>query len=184
MGETSIRAATEADMENVQRLYAHFVRHGCASFEEEPPDLVEMRRRRATVTEAGLPYLVAARGDAVPGGAILGYAYATAYRPRRAYRFTVENSVYVAPDGHGRGTGSRLLGALIAACEAGPWRQMVAVIGDSANAGSLALHRRHGFAVIGTLANVGFKHGRWLDTVLMQRALGPGAGTPPVDREH
>lgn len=165
-------------MGTVQAIYAHFVSHGRASFEEVPPDLAEMRRRREAVEAAGLPYLVA-----VQAGAILGYAYATAYRPRRAYRFTVENSVYVAPDGHGRGTGSRLLAAVIAACEAGPWRQMVAVIGDSANAGSIALHRRHGFTPVGTLANVGFKHGRWLDTVLMQRALGLGAGAPPVDRE-
>ena len=162
-------------MAAIQRIYAHFVLHGRASFEEEPPDVAEMCRRHEAVRAADLPYLVAERD-----GAILGYAYATAYRPRRAYRFTVENSVYVAPDGHGRGTGSALLSALIAACEAGPWRQMVAVIGDSANAGSLALHRRHGFALVGTLRSVGFKHGGWVDTVLMQRALGPGDGRFPA----
>jgi L-amino acid N-acyltransferase YncA len=173
--ETTIRQAAETDVPDIQRIYAHFVRSGRASFEEEPPDVAEMARRRAGVLAAGLPYLVAARGRA-----LLGYAYATAYRPRRAYRFTVEDSVYVAPDGHGQGTGSALLGALIAACEAGPWRQMIAVIGDSANAGSIALHRRHRFEPVGTLRSVGFKHGQWVDTVLMQRALGPGDGAPPA----
>ncbi|MCS0497122.1 GNAT family N-acetyltransferase [Ancylobacter sp. MQZ15Z-1] len=170
-----VREACEADMAGVQSIYAHHVRHGLASFEEEPPPLAEMLRRRAAVLEAGLPYLVA-----VSGGEIAGYAYATAYRPRRAYRFTVEDSVYVAEGQGGRGIGSRLLGALIARCEEGPWRQMIAVIGNSANAGSIALHRRHGFADVGTFRSIGFKHGRWVDTVLMQRALGAGDTTPPA----
>ena len=170
----TVREAVEADLAAVQRIYAHFVLHGCASFEEVPPDLAEMRRRREAVRAAGLPYLVAASG-----GTVLGYAYATPYRPRPAYRNTVEDSVYVAQEGHQRGVGGALLGAVIAACERGPWRQMVAVIGDSANAGSIALHRRHRFEPVGTLRDVGFKHGRWLDTVLMQRGLGPRAATPP-----
>lgn len=132
--------------------------------------------RRAAVLEAGLPYIVAE-----VGGDVVGYSYATAYRPRPAYRFTVEDSIYVAHGRGGQGIGSALLTELIARCEAGPWRQMIAVIGDSDNAGSLALHRRHGFAPAGVLHDVGFKFGRWVDSVLMQRPLGPGAGALPGD---
>ena len=161
-------------MAAVQAIYAHHVLTGLASFEEQPPTLDEMLRRRAGVLDLGLPYLVAERE-----GRIVGYCYATSYRPRPAYRFTVEDSVYVAEGEGGRGTGSALLGALIAGCEAGPWRQMIAVIGDSGNAGSIALHKRHGFIPAGMLRNVGFKHGRWVDSVLMQRGLGPGATTLP-----
>ncbi len=172
----TIRDATVADMAAVQAIYATHVLHGLASFEEEPPSLEEMLMRREAVLERGLPWIVAELQ-----GAVVGYAYATGYRQRRAYRFTLEDSVYVADGMAGRGVGTALLSALIARCEAGPWRQMIAVIGDSANEGSIALHRRLGFGTIGTLPSVGFKHGRWVDSVFMQRPLGPGDGTLPAD---
>jgi L-amino acid N-acyltransferase YncA len=172
----TIRDATVADMAAVQAIYARHVLHGLASFEEEPPLLEEMLLRRLQVLERGLPWIVAE-----VEGAVVGYAYATGYRQRRAYRFTLEDSVYVADGMAGRGVGTSLLAALIARCEAGPWRQMIAVIGDSANAGSIALHRRLGFATIGILPSVGFKHGRWVDSVLMQRPLGSGDRTMPAD---
>lgn len=173
-----IRDADDLDMAIVQSIYAHHVLHGLASFEEEPPSLEEMRRRRASVVQRGLPYLVAELE-----GRIAAYSYATPYRPRRAYRYTVEDSVYVAPGLAGRGIGSALLRALIARCEAGPWRQMLAVIGDSGNTGSIGLHGSLGFTQIGVLRTVGFKHGRWVDTVLMQRSLGEGARTLPAEME-
>jgi L-amino acid N-acyltransferase YncA len=161
-----VRAATEADMGAARGIYAHYVLHSLATFEEAPPTLEDMLMRRRASVDVGLPYLVAeARGR------ILGFAYAAAYRPRPAYRFTIEDSVYVADGLGGRGIGSALLGQLIARCESGPWRQMVAVVGDSANSGSIALHRRFGFELMGTLRSVGFKHGRWVDTPILQRAL-------------
>ncbi|OWJ77579.1 GNAT family N-acetyltransferase [Haematobacter missouriensis] len=169
-----IRPSVEDDLCAIQRIYAHHVLHGVASFEETPPDLPEMARRRESVLMLGLPHLVAEGAEGV-----LGYAYAGTYRPRPAYRYTVEDSIYVAPELVGRGVGSALLSRLIADCEKGPWRQMIAVIGDSGNAGSIALHRRFGFTLTGTFRSIGFKHGRWLDSVLMQRALGPGDQTPP-----
>lgn len=167
--EFVLRDALEADMPALQRIYAHHVLHGVATFEETPPTVEEMIGRRRAVLDLGLPYLVAeADGD------VLGYSYASAYRPRPAYRYAIEDSVYLADGQGGRGLGTALLGALIARCEAGPWRQMIAVIGDSANLASVALHRRHGFELTGTLRSVGFKLGRWVDTPLMQRALGVG----------
>ncbi len=169
-----IRDACAADMQAIQAIYAHHVLHGLATFEEVPPTATDLNARREAVVAAGLPYLVAERGDR-----ILGYCYATAYRPRPAYRFTVENSVYVAEGCSGQGIGGALLGALIDRCEQGNWRQMLAVIGNSGNEGSIALHRRYGFAHAGTLASVGFKLGRWVDTVLMQRPLGQADRTPP-----
>lgn len=170
-----IRDARDDDMPAVQAIYAHHVLTGLASFEEVPPSAAEMTARRAHVLALGLPYLVAERE-----GTVVGYAYASTYRPRPAYRFTVEDSVYVAPGCGGQGIGGALLAALIARCESGPWRQMLAVIGDSDNAGSLALHRRLGFRPAGTLVSVGFKFGRWVDSVLMQRPLGPGDDTLPA----
>lgn len=170
-----VRAARAEDMAAVQAIYAPHVLHGCATFEEEPPSVAEMGLRRDRVRSLGLPYLVAERA-----GTVLGYAYAAPFRPRAAYRFTIEDSVYVAPGLGGTGVGTALLSALIARCEGGPWRQMLAVIGDSGNAASRALHRRHGFRTVGTCEAVGFKLGRWVDTVTMQRALGAGAATPPV----
>jgi phosphinothricin acetyltransferase len=170
-----IRDATDDDVGAVQAIYAHHVAHGSASFEEAPPSIPELLRRREAVLAAGLPYLVAELG-----GAVAGYSYATAYRARSAYRFSLEDSVYVAPDRARLGAGRALLAALIERCERGPWRQMIAVIGDSANAPSIELHRRLGFELVGTLRAVGYKHGRWVDSVLMQRALGPGDGAMPA----
>lgn len=169
-----VRDAGEADMAMVQGIYAHHVLRGLATFEEEPPSTEELVGRRAAVLALGLPYLVAEID-----GEVVGYSYATHYRARPAYRFSIEDSVYVADGLGGRGIGVALLGELIRRCESGPWRQMIAIIGDSGNAGSIALHRRLGFQMVGTLIGAGFKLGRWVDTVLMQRALGPGAGAPP-----
>lgn len=169
-----IRDATDADMGAIQAIYAAHVLHGLASFEEVPPSTHEMLERRANVLRLGLPYLAAERQ-----GRVVGYSYATTYRTRPAYRYTVENSVYIAEGLGGNGIGTALLGELIARCESGSWRQMIAVIGDSANAGSIALHRRLGFQMVGTLPAVGFKFGRWVDSVLMQRALGTGDKTLP-----
>ena len=173
-----VRDAREKDMTAVQPIYARHVLQGLASFEEVPPSLEELVARRHGVLAQGLPYLVAEME-----GRVVGYSYATAYRPRPAYRYTVEDSVYVAPDMGGRGIGRLLLEELIARCEAGPWRQMLAVIGNSGNAGSIALHRRLGFSEVGVLTSVGFKFGRWVDTVLMQRPLGIGNGGLPFDGE-
>jgi L-amino acid N-acyltransferase YncA len=169
-----VRDTTEADMPAVQAIYAEQVLHGLASFEEVPPSAEELTRRRAGVLAHGLPYL-AAELD----GRLVGYSYATPYRPRAAYRHTIEDSVYVADGLRGRRIGAALLGALIQRCEAGPWRQMIAVIGNSANSGSIELHRSLGFRPVGTLRDVGFKLGRWVDTVLMQRQLGTGAHAGP-----
>ena len=148
--------------------------HGLATFEEAPPDAAEMAARRADVLARGLPYLVAEEA-----GRILGYAYAAPYRARSAYRFTVEDSIYLDPAATGRGLGARLLAALIEASTAAGARQMLAVIGDSGNAASIAVHARAGFAHAGRFRSVGFKFGRWVDTVMMQRPLGPGDGTLP-----
>lgn len=170
----AIRPATDADMDAVAAIYGHHVRHGRASFETAQPDAGEMRRRRAGVVGKGLPYLVAEQA-----GEVQGYAYAGPYRPRAAYANTVENSVYLRPDATGRGIGRRLLAALIAACEQCGLRQMVAVVGDSANEASIRLHEQLGFRRVGVLRDVGYKHGVWLDSVLLQRSLGPGSSTPP-----
>jgi phosphinothricin acetyltransferase len=170
----AIRPATLADVPAITRIYAHAVDHGTASFELTAPDQVEMTRRFNELTENGFPYLVA-----VIDGDVLGYAYAGPYRSRPAYRFTVENSVYVAHDSHRRGIGKALLQALIEACTEKGFRLMVAVIGDSDQAASIGLHEAADFEHVGAFKNIGYKFDRWLDTVLMQRALGPGAGKPP-----
>ena len=169
-----VRDATEADMAAIQAIYAAHVLHGLATFEEVPPSTAEMMARRLDVLRLGLPYLAAELDRRV-----VGYSYAGTYRARPAYRYTVEDSVYIAEGLNGRGIGTALLRELIARCEAGPWRQMLAVIGDSGNAGSIRLHRRLGFEQIGTLPAVGFKFGRWVDSVLMQRALGAGDRSLP-----
>ncbi len=174
MPKLLIRPAAAPDTGAIARIYAHAVRFGTASFELEPPDEAEMARRQRAFVEAGYPYLVA-QAD----GAILGYAYAGPYRARPAYRWSVENSVYVDPEAQRRGIGRALIEELIAEAERRGFRQMIAVIGDSEQVASIALHRAAGFHLIGTLEAVGFKHGRWLDTVLMQRALGPGATKDP-----
>jgi L-amino acid N-acyltransferase YncA len=170
-----VREATPTDFDAIARIYAHYVEHALATFEEVAPGVDEMRSRHAAVVAARLPYLVAE-----VDGAVVGYAYATAYRARSAYRHTIEDSVYIADGMHGRGIGMALLSALIARCEAGPWRQVIAVIGNSGNAGSIALHARLGFEHVGVLRKVGFKHGKWVDTVLMQRPLGNGDTAAPV----
>jgi L-amino acid N-acyltransferase YncA len=169
-----IRDACEQDLGAIARIYARHVLEGLASFEEVPPAIEELRARRAAVLGSGLPYL-AAELD----GEVVGYAYAGVYRSRPGYRYTIEDSVYVEAGRAGQGVGRGLLTALIERCETGPWRQMLAVIGASGNAASIALHRRLGFRSVGTFASVGFKLGRWVDTVLMQRPLGPGDRTLP-----
>ncbi len=170
-----VRDAGAGDMTAVRDIYARYVLHSLVTFEETPPTLDEMIARQHKSTEIGLPYLVAeARGQ------ILGFAYAAPYHARPAYRFTIEDSVYVA-NGFGRhGIGSALLGEVIVRCESGPWRQMVAVVGDSANAGSIELHRRFGFELMGILRSVGFKFGRWVDTPILQRSLASGDSQSPA----
>jgi L-amino acid N-acyltransferase YncA len=170
----TVRDAAEGDVPAIHGIYAHHVEHGSGSFELAPPDVDEMARRRAEIVDRGMPYLVA-----VEDGRVLGFAYASPYRPRAAYRHTVEDSVYVAPDAIGRGVGTALLAALIDTCTRLGFRQMVAVIGDSANLGSIRLHEKAGFAHAGTLRSVGHKFGRWVDSVTMQRALGPGDSVQP-----
>ena len=170
-----VRDAAQGDFPAIQRIYAHHVMHGLASFEEEAPDLEEMRRRFRDVVGRGLPYVVAE-----DLGEVLGYGYCAPYRARSAYRYALENSVYVRDDRRGRGVGSRLLVELIERCARLGYRQMIAVIGDSANAASIGLHARHGFVRAGTLRSVGYKFGRWVDSLLMQRPLGTGDGTPPA----
>lgn len=173
-----IRPSTDDDVAALAAIYAHHVLHGTGTFELEPPDAAEMARRRADVRGKGLPWLVAERD-----GQVVGYAYANHFRPRRAYRFCLEDSIYLAPAVIGRGVGKALLAELVARCEALGARQMLAVIGDSGNAGSIGLHRSLGFAHTGILKASGWKFGRWLDVVLMQRALGPGdTCVPPEDR--
>lgn len=169
-----IRGCDPADVPAIASIYGRAVRTGRASFELEPPDEGEMEARRAGLARSGHPYLVAHLA-----GELVGYAYAGPYRPRPAYRNSVENSVYVREDRQGRGIGRHLLAALIEEATRLGFRQMVAVIGDSENRGSIALHAAAGFALVGTLRSVGWKHGTWLDTVLMQRTLGTGDGTPP-----
>jgi phosphinothricin acetyltransferase len=170
----TVRRAALADIPAITRIYAHAVDHGTASFELTAPDEGEMTRRFNELTTGGFPYLVA-----VIDGAVVGYAYAGPYRARPAYRFTVENSVYVAHDSHRRGVGKALLEALIEASTEKGFRLMVAVIGDSNQAASIGLHEAAGFKHAGVFENIGYKFDRWLDSVLMQRALGPGASKPP-----
>jgi L-amino acid N-acyltransferase YncA len=176
MSSLDIRPAQDADLPAITEIYEHAVRHGTATFELVPPDLAEMTRRYRALIDGAFPYFVA-----TIEGSVAGYAYAGAYRPRPAYRFTVENSIYLRPSSHRRGIGLQLLQRLIIECEARGYRQMIAVIGDSANAGSIGVHTRTGFTLIGTHPNVGFKFGRWLDTVMMQRSLGEGASTVPAE---
>jgi L-amino acid N-acyltransferase YncA len=174
MSEISIRAAELRDVAAITRIYAHAVRHGTASFELDPPDETETRRRYTALRDGGFPFLVAEIG-----GEVAGYAYAGPYRARPAYRFTVEDSIYIDPQLQRRGLGRALLDRLLIEAEVGGFRQMIAVIGDSANTSSIALHLACGFRMVGTFEVVGFKFGRWLDSVLMQRSLGPGATTSP-----
>lgn len=165
-----VRPSTPADLDAIRDIYAHAVTQGTGTFELETPDAAEMARRRDDVLAKGLPWLVAETP-----GRVLGYAYANQFRPRPAYRFSVEDSVYLHPEAQGRGVGRALLAELLARCQAGGARQMLAVIGDSANHASIGVHRALGFEPCGVLQAVGWKFGRWLDVVLMQRSLGSGA---------
>jgi len=174
MSNLSIRPASQADIPAITRIYDYAVRHGTASFELDPPDEAEMARRHRALADSGYPYLVAEID-----GAVAGYAYAGPYRARPAYRFSVENSIYVSPAMHRRGIGRALLDRLIAECETRGYRLMIAVIGDSAQAPSIELHRAAGFKPVGAFEGIGYKFDRWLDTVLMQRALGKGTSVPP-----
>jgi len=174
MTEIAIRPAEPADIPSITRIYAHAVNYGTASFELEPPDEDEMARRMQALLTGNYPYFVATEN-----GDVLGYAYAGPYRARPAYRWTVEDSVYIDPQAQGRGIGRSLLHALIEQATARSFCQMIAVIGDSGQQASIALHEAAGFRHVGTFQSVGFKFDRWLDTVLMQRALGPGDTAPP-----
>lgn len=176
--EMRLRPAAAEDMPAIHQIYTHHVLNGLASFEEVPPDLAEIVRRWQAIQAAGLPYAVA---ELAGRAGIAGYAYAGPYRPRSAYRFTVEDSIYLAPDATGRGVGRVLLAHLIAEATALGKRQMIAVIGDSANAASIGLHRALGFQTTGTFHAIGFKFGRWVDSVLMQLALGDGAESAPTN---
>jgi phosphinothricin acetyltransferase len=175
MSQFTIRPSLKTDIPAITRIYAHAVLYGTASFEIDPPDEAEMARRQAALINEGFPFLVAETD-----GNVAGYAYAGPYRTRPAYRWTVEDSIYIDPGHHRRGVGRALLDRLIAESEARGFRQMLAVIGDSQNAPSIALHRAAGFRLVGSFENVGFKFGRWLDSVLMQRTLGKGATTAPA----
>ncbi|MGV8920675.1 MAG: GNAT family N-acetyltransferase [Pseudomonas sp.] len=170
-----LRDARDTDMPRIQSIYTLHVLEGSASFETEVPSVDEMLRRRADVLAKGLPYVVAELE-----GELVGYGYATLYRPRPAYRFTCEDSVYVRDGLSGQGIGKALLDEVIERCTQGGWRQMIAIIGDSQNIASMRLHERLGFRRVGVFESVGFKHGRWVDTVLMQRTLGDGAGSSPM----
>jgi L-amino acid N-acyltransferase YncA len=174
MSDARIRPAGPEDIPAITRIYALAVKHGTGTFEIEPPDEAEMGRRQQTLLANNCPYLVAERA-----GVVSGYAYDGPYHGRPGYRWSVEDSIYVAPQFQRQGLGRLLLGHLLADAEARGFRQMIAVIGDSANTASIALHVASGFRLIGTLQSVGFKHGRWLDTVVMQRPLGGGDTTLP-----
>ncbi len=174
-GAAGIRDSADADMAAIQRIYAHYVLNDTGNFEEAAPDLAEMTARRRAILDRGYPYIVAAAGDAVRG-----FAYAGACRPRPAYRYTVENTVYVDPDATGQGLGGALLGTLVARCGDLGYRQMVAVIGGAANDPSITLHAKLGFRRVAHLQSVGYKFGRWIDLVVMQRALGPGDDVSPA----
>ena len=171
-----IRPSTSDDLDALQAIYAWHVAHGTGTFELEAPDRAEMARRRDDVLSKDLPWLVAERA-----GAVLGYAYANHFRPRRAYRFCLEDSIYLADAARGQGLGRLLLAELVSRCEAAGARQMLAVIGDSANAGSIGVHRSLGFEHTGLLKASGWKFGAWRDVVIMQRALGAGDTTAPED---
>jgi phosphinothricin acetyltransferase len=173
----TIRPAVLSDLPAIHAIYSYSVFHDTASWELTPPDEAEMTRRMSVILGGGYPYLVAELA-----GRLVGYSYASSYRPRPGYRFTVENSVYVAADMQRRGLGRLLLSNLVAACTAKGYRQMIAVIGDSQNIASIELHRSLGFEQQGFLPNIGYKFGRWLDSVLMQRSLGDGATTMPADK--
>jgi L-amino acid N-acyltransferase YncA len=169
-----VRPATPDDLAAIQAIYAHHVLHGLGSFEEIAPSTQEIRKRYEAVAGRGFPYLVADLA-----GTVVGYGYCNVYRTRSAYRYAMEDSVYVRQDMAGRGVGTAILRELIRACERLGVRQLIAVIGDSSHTASIGLHASQGFLRVGTLRSVGYKHGRWVDSILMQRPIGPGDGTAP-----
>ena len=171
---TTVRASQEADIPAITAIYAHHVLHGTGTFEIDPPGSADMAARRADVLGKGLPYLVAERA-----GEVLGFAYCNWFKPRPAYRFSAEDSIYVADSARGQGVGRQLLYALACQAEAAGVRKLLAVIGDSANAGSIGLHRALGFTEVGVMRSVGWKHGAWRDIVLMEKTLGAGDSTAP-----
>ena len=170
-----VRASQALDLPAITAIYRHHVLHGTGTFEIDPPSMADMAARRQDVLDKQLPWLVAQAED----GTILGYAYANWFKPRPAYRFSAENSIYVAQAARGQGIGRLLLQALCEACEAAGVRKLIAVIGDSSNTASLGVHRSAGFTDVGTLRDVGWKMGRWLDVVMMEKTLGTGATTSP-----
>ncbi len=171
-----IRPSVDADLAAITTIYEHHVRHGTGTFETEPPSVVEMATRRQDVRARGLPWLVAE-----DVGQVIGFAYCNWFKPRAAYRFSAEDSVYLHPDAHGRGLGRALLAELASQAGRAGVRKLIAVIGDSGNSASIGLHRALGFTSVGTIAACGWKFGRWLDIVLMEKTLGAGADTPPQD---
>lgn len=171
----TVRASQPLDLPAITAIYRYHVLHGTGTFETDPPSLAEMSQRREGVLEKNLPWLVAEAED----GTILGYAYANWFKPRPAYRFSAEDSIYVAEEARGQGVGRMLLQALCHECESAGVRKLIAVIGDSANAGSVGVHRAAGFTSVGTLSNVGWKFNRWLDVVMMEKPLGEAASTAP-----
>ncbi|CAA0334217.1 GNAT family N-acetyltransferase [Klebsiella oxytoca] len=170
--------AEEQHITAIRNIYAHHVLQGTGSFETEPPDAQEMLNRLSRVQSHGFPWYIALKGDMV-----IGYCYLSRYRERHAYRFTVENSIYIDPRYQRQGIGKALLDRAVTWAQSQGYRQMIAVVGDSANVASIALHVRAGFTEIGTLKDIGFKHGRWLDTVFLQRILGEGNSTQPEDSD-
>lgn len=180
MSAYALRDATSADIPAIAAIYRHAVLYGTASYELTPPDEAEMTRRQAALTAQGYPYIVAEDGS----GLVLGYAYAGPFRARPAYRWSVEDSVYLAPEAQGYGVGRALLLRLVELCEEKGFRQMIAVVGGSDHAPSIRLHERVGFRTIGIFQNSGFKLGRWIDTVFMQLPLGDGATTLPDETTY
>lgn len=171
-----IRPSRDEDVPAITAIYAHHVLHGTGTFETEPPSIADMRTRRADVLSKGLPYLVAEQD-----GEIAGFAYGNWFKPRPAYRYSVEDSIYLAPDQHGQGLGRALLAELLARCEAVGIRKVMAIVGDSANAGSIGVHQALGFTQVGTIDACGWKFGAWRDIVIMQKTLGLGDTQPPLD---
>ena len=172
----TLRPSTDADVPSITAIYAHHVLHGTGTFETTPPTEQDMANRRLDVLGRGLPYLVAEQG-----GRILGFAYCQWFKPRPAYRYSAEDSIYLHPDAAGQGIGKQLLAALVHQAEAAGIRKLIAVIGDSANAGSIGVHRSLGFDKVGTIQSCGWKFGRWLDIVLMEKAIGAGDKSPPQE---
>ena len=174
MSPIFIRASRDADVDAISTIYAHHVLHGTGTFETEPPAAADMAARRADVLAKNLPYLVAEQD-----GRVVGFAYCNWFKPRPAYRYSAEDSIYIADEARGQGLGAQLLTALVQAAEAAGVRKLIAVIGDSANAGSVGVHRKQGFSHVGVIKDCGWKFGEWRDIVLMEKVIGAGSSTRP-----